>query len=171
MPARLLPPSGVQPAAGWSARDLLRLLGSLERGSSHPLAAAVLGYAAAQVRHARRSLEPPPAGLQAARLPADAAIRAASLHGRPLPFFQHCTVTLSHAVPQGAVCDAAVDGLEVVPGAGLVAMVEGWRVAAGTAGLLELHAGVSGPEVAAAQRAVDAEGAHSASHLPQHTAS
>ncbi|EFN58930.1 hypothetical protein CHLNCDRAFT_140903 [Chlorella variabilis] len=96
-----------QPAAGWSARDLLRLLGSLERGSSHPLAAAVLGYAAAQ----------------------------------------------------GAVCDAAVDGLEVVPGAGLVAMVEGWRVAAGTAGLLELHAGVSGPEVAAAQRAVDAEGA------------
>jgi hypothetical protein len=39
-----------QPLDGWSRHDLLRLLGSLERGSSHPLAAAILGYAAAQVR-------------------------------------------------------------------------------------------------------------------------
>jgi cation transport ATPase len=34
---------------GWSKAELLRLLGSMERGSSHPLAAAILGYAAAQV--------------------------------------------------------------------------------------------------------------------------
>ncbi|KIY98833.1 zinc, cobalt and lead efflux system [Monoraphidium neglectum] len=37
-----------EPLDGWSRHDLLRLLGSLERGSSHPLAAAILGYAAAQ---------------------------------------------------------------------------------------------------------------------------
>ncbi|KAL4853761.1 Cadmium/zinc-transporting ATPase HMA2 [Chlorella vulgaris] len=86
---------------------MLRLLGSLERGSSHPLAAAVLGYAASQ----------------------------------------------------GAVCDAPVEGLEVVQGAGLVATVDGRRVAAGTAGLMELHADLSGPEVTAAQHAIDADGA------------
>lgn len=40
---------GCHPRPGWTQHQLLRLLGSLERGSSHPLAAAVLGYAAAQV--------------------------------------------------------------------------------------------------------------------------
>lgn len=40
---------GCHPRPGWAQPHLLRLLGSLERGSSHPLAAAVLGYAAAQV--------------------------------------------------------------------------------------------------------------------------
>lgn len=40
---------GCHPRPGWAQPQLLRLLGSLERGSSHPLAAAVLGYAAAQV--------------------------------------------------------------------------------------------------------------------------
>lgn len=39
----------LQTANGWAASDLLRLLGSMERGSSHPLAAAVIGYAAAKV--------------------------------------------------------------------------------------------------------------------------
>lgn len=39
----------MQTANGWSHSELLRLLGSLEAGSSHPLAAAVIGYAAAQV--------------------------------------------------------------------------------------------------------------------------
>ncbi|KAL4852632.1 Cadmium/zinc-transporting ATPase HMA2 [Chlorella vulgaris] len=101
---------------GRSVQEMLRLLGSLERGlllpcslshSSHPLAAAVLGYAASQ----------------------------------------------------GAVCDAPVEGLEVVQGAGLMATVDGRRVAAGTACLMELCANVSGPEIAAAQHAIDAEGA------------
>ena len=41
---------GCEAAPGWSRAALLRALGSLERGSSHGLAAAVLGYAAAQVR-------------------------------------------------------------------------------------------------------------------------
>ncbi|KAL4854718.1 Cadmium/zinc-transporting ATPase HMA2 [Chlorella vulgaris] len=90
-----------------SVQEMLRLLGSLERGSSHPLAAAVLGYAASQ----------------------------------------------------GAVCDALVEGLEVVQGAGLVGTVDGRRVAAGTACLMELCANASGPEIAAAQHAIDAEGA------------
>ena len=40
----------LQPRNGWSHGELLRLLGSLERSSTHPLAAAVLGYAAAQAR-------------------------------------------------------------------------------------------------------------------------
>lgn len=97
----------LQAREGWSPQEMLRLLGSLERGSSHPLAAALLGYAASQ----------------------------------------------------GAVCDAPVEGLEVVQGAGLVATVDGRRVAAGTAGLMELHADLSGPEVAAAQHAIDADGA------------
>ncbi len=39
----------LQTCNGWTRPELLRLLGSAERGSSHPLAAAVLGYAAAQV--------------------------------------------------------------------------------------------------------------------------
>lgn len=97
----------LQARDGWSVQQMLRLLGSLERGSSHPLAAAVLGYAASQ----------------------------------------------------GAVCDAPVEGLEVVQGAGLVATVDGRRVVAGTAGLMELRANLAGPEIAAAQHAIDAEGA------------
>jgi Cu+-exporting ATPase len=36
----------VKPAAGWSERDLLRLAGSLERASEHPLAAAIAKGAA-----------------------------------------------------------------------------------------------------------------------------
>ncbi len=40
----------LQTVNGWARGDLLRLLGSMEAGSSHPLAAAVIGYAAAQVR-------------------------------------------------------------------------------------------------------------------------
>ncbi len=53
---------GCHPRPGWTEHQLLRLLGSLERGSSHPLAAAVLGYAAAQVSDAEsrvESVEPP----------------------------------------------------------------------------------------------------------------
>lgn len=42
-------PNLSQTTNGWSRSELLRLLGSLEAGSSHPLAAAVIGYAAAQV--------------------------------------------------------------------------------------------------------------------------
>ncbi|KAL4424213.1 hypothetical protein ABPG75_001514 [Micractinium tetrahymenae] len=96
-----------QTCNGWTRAQLLRLLGSAERGSSHPLAAAVLGYAAAQ----------------------------------------------------GATCDAPVEDSTAVPGAGLTALVDGRRLAAGTAGLLAAHAGVEGPEVAAAQAAIDADGA------------
>ncbi|KAL4442750.1 hypothetical protein ABPG77_006744 [Micractinium sp. CCAP 211/92] len=96
-----------QTCNGWTRPELLRLLGSAERGSSHPLAAAVLGYAAAQ----------------------------------------------------GAVCDAPMEDSTSVPGAGLLALVDGRRLAAGTAALLAQHVGVEGPEVAAAQAAIDAEGA------------
>jgi hypothetical protein len=51
-----------------------------------------------------------------------------------------------------------VEGLELVPGGGLVACVDGRRVAAGTAALLGRE-GVAGEEVAAAQAAVAADGA------------
>lgn len=61
--------------------------------------------------------------------------------------------------PQGATCDATVEESTAVPGAGLTALVDGRRLAAGTAALLAEHAGVEGPEVAAAQAAIDAEGA------------
>ena len=56
-------------------------------------------------------------------------------------------------------CDAQVESLEALAGAGLTAVVEGRRMAAGTAGLLALRAGVAGPQVEAAQLADDAEGA------------
>lgn len=59
---------------------------------------------------------------------------------------------------QGVRCDAEVEGAHSVPGAGMVATVDGRHVAAGTAALLASR-GVGGAEVAAAQRAVDAEGA------------
>lgn len=55
-------------------------------------------------------------------------------------------------------CDALVEGVAATAGAGLTAVVDGRRVAAGTADLLASHAGVAGPAVEAAQRAIDAEG-------------
>jgi len=66
----------------------------------------------------------------------------------------HCLA--SH--PQGVSCDAPVEGTQVVHGAGVTAVVDGRRVAAGTAGLLASHAGVEGPEVQEALRVIDAEG-------------
>lgn len=45
-----------------------------------------------------------------------------------------------------------------MPGAGITALVDGRRVAAGTPALLAAAAGVAGAEVAAAQAALEAEG-------------
>ena len=46
---------------------------------------------------------------------------------------------------QGAVCDAPMEDSTAVPGAGLLALVDGRRLAAGTAALLAQHVGVEGP--------------------------
>lgn len=72
-----------------------------------------------------------------------------------------CLQVLTQPLPcllQGATCDAHVEDSKAVPGSGLTAVVDGHRVAAGTAGLLASAAGVAGPEVEAAQKAIDAEG-------------
>lgn len=58
---------------------------------------------------------------------------------------------------QGVRCDAAVESAHSVPGAGMVATVDGRHVAAGNAALLATQ-GLTGPEVTAAQRPIDAEG-------------
>jgi cation transport ATPase len=65
---------------------------------------------------------------------------------------------LGYAAAKGAVCDAAVEELQAVAGGGLVGTVDGRRVAAGTVVLLEME-GVTGPGVAAAQLAIESEGA------------
>lgn len=59
---------------------------------------------------------------------------------------------------QGIACDASVEEAQAVPGAGITALVDGRRVAAGTPALLASAAGVAGAEVAAAQAALEAEG-------------
>lgn len=98
--------AAVHACPGWTSQQLLRLLGSAERGSTHPLAAAVLGYAAAQ------------------------------------------------SVP----CDAPVEGLTAVHGAGVTALVDGRRLVAGTPGLLASAAGVQGLQAQADQADAAAEG-------------
>ena len=150
--------AGCHPRPGWSRQQLLRTLGSLERGSSHPLAAAVLGYAAAQVRWGwlrlrclicRRVASP-------VRGPNEPAAHSSgvlsSLLGqppRPLAWLY---------LVQGVACDAAVEDARAVHGAGITALVEGRRVAAGTPSLLVSAAGVAGPEMAEAQAALEKEG-------------
>ncbi len=71
------------------------------------------------------------------------------------------TYACAHALRavQGVRCDAVVDSAHSVLGAGMVATVEDRHVAAGTAALLASR-GVAGPEVAAAQLAIDAEGVY-----------
>lgn len=68
-------------------------------------------------------------------------------HPAPLQFF-----------PQGVACDAPVEGVEVAHGAGLSALVDGRRVVAGTPGMLASVASVAGPEIEAAQAAIDEDG-------------
>lgn len=55
-------------------------------------------------------------------------------------------------------CDAAVEEAHAVHGAGITALVDGQRVAAGTPALLASAAGVCGAEVEVAQAALDKEG-------------
>lgn len=61
--------------------------------------------------------------------------------------------------PQGVTCDADVEAVEAVAGAGVTALVEGRRVVAGTAALLASAAGVAGAEVDSALAAIDEDGA------------
>lgn len=67
------------------------------------------------------------------------------------------TLQLPLCLLQGVRCDAVVESAHSVPGAGMVATVDGRHVAAGNAALLATQ-GLTGPEVTAAQRAIDAEG-------------
>jgi hypothetical protein len=102
-------PLGLQYAPGCPPGELLRLLGSLERGSSHPLAAAIMGYAASQARRSCASERllgcfppclthsPPLAQSLAAPVWSPAALRAAWLVLGPA----FCS---AHVLPVSALC-------------------------------------------------------------------